>query len=167
MSCSVTKVLLNEGVKPMIKWPNDLLLNGKKLCGALAESDGTTVFLGVGLNVNMEAEDFAEVDQKATSLKVETGRTWDKDLLLKNLQEQFEKDLATFRKEGFAPFFSFFDKRLAHKGKSIEWSNGISTWRGICRGLRLDGGLDIELSDGTIAPLYSGEITTSSLQSPS
>jgi len=96
---SIEKVLLSEGLCPVMKWPNDILLNGKKVCGVLCEVEfvetEVLVFLGMGVNVNME--NFGEVDQPATSLKVETGREWDRRDLLKKIQNQFMQDLEVWR----------------------------------------------------------------------
>ena len=101
MGFSLKGVLVGEGLQPTMKWPNDLLLNGKKVAGVLCEmvshADAVEVILGVGLNVNMEEEDLKKIDQAATSLKHETGRIWDKTDLLKKIQVQFLFDLDQFK----------------------------------------------------------------------
>lgn len=90
-------VLEQQGLSPLLKWPNDLMLNGKKLAGVLCETvfhpDHIEIILGFGLNVNMEEEDLIKIDQKATSLKQETGRIWDKEMLLEHILKQFLSDL--------------------------------------------------------------------------
>ncbi len=99
MAKCLKSVLEQQGVHPTMKWPNDLLLNGKKLAGVLCETvfhpDHIEIILGFGLNVNMEAEDLAKVDQKATSLKQETGRIWDKNLLLDQILTRFHIEIRT------------------------------------------------------------------------
>jgi BirA family biotin operon repressor/biotin-[acetyl-CoA-carboxylase] ligase len=119
MACSFATVLLAEGLSPTIKWPNDIRLNGKKLSGVLCETefhkDEVDIFLGIGVNVNTGSEVLANIDQPATSLKLETGRQWDRDLLLKNIQKQFAHDLELFKKEGFAPLQLLLEKLLIHK----------------------------------------------------
>lgn len=90
-------VLEQQGVSPTMKWPNDLLLNGKKVAGVLCETvfhpDHIEIILGFGLNVNMEEEALAKVDQKATSLRQETGRIWEKNILLDQILSHFLSDL--------------------------------------------------------------------------
>jgi BirA family biotin operon repressor/biotin-[acetyl-CoA-carboxylase] ligase len=104
----LASILSQEGLYPKIKWPNDLLLNGKKisgvLCETLFEKESIAIFLGIGINVNMEKEDLAKIDQPATSLKIETGKSWDRKKLLHSLQLQLNQDLALFQAQGFAPF---------------------------------------------------------------
>jgi BirA family biotin operon repressor/biotin-[acetyl-CoA-carboxylase] ligase len=94
---SVQKVLQREGLDPKMKWPNDLLLNGKKIAGALCDTEFhesyIEIILSFGLNVNMEEKDLSQVDQPVTSLKEETKRIWDKKALLKEIQSQFILDL--------------------------------------------------------------------------
>jgi BirA family biotin operon repressor/biotin-[acetyl-CoA-carboxylase] ligase len=106
MACSCKKVLRRHGVRTQVKWPNDLLLNGKKVAGILCETIfstyGVDLFLGLGLNVNWE--DPSSVDQPATSLYLETHQLWDKEALLKELQLEFATDLEVFKTQGFAPF---------------------------------------------------------------
>lgn len=98
---SIKKVLDTEGLPATMKWPNDVLIRGKKVAGVLCETIFHTeyieVILGFGLNVNMGKEDLAQIDQPATSLKNETGRHWDKERLLKQIQEQWLLDIQFFR----------------------------------------------------------------------
>ncbi|HSX10991.1 MAG TPA: biotin--[acetyl-CoA-carboxylase] ligase, partial [Chlamydiales bacterium] len=120
MACSFAAVLIHEGLKPKIKWPNDVQLSGKKISGVLCETafqkEFVDLFLGIGINVNLDAKGAAEIDQPATSLLIETGRKWDKAALLKKVQKQFTTDLEQFKKGGFAPFHSAFENLLANKG---------------------------------------------------
>lgn len=100
---SIQKVLQRDGVDPKMKWPNDLLLNGKKIAGALCDTEfhetHIEIILSFGLNVNMEGKDCVLVDQPVTSLKEETGKSWDKRALLKQIQNQFILDLAKAQNE--------------------------------------------------------------------
>ena len=85
-------MLNEEGVQATMKWPNDVLVNGKKVAGVLCETvfhaSHIEIILGFGLNVNMGSEDLAKIDQPATSLKKETGRVWDKQVLLQRIQAE-------------------------------------------------------------------------------
>jgi BirA family transcriptional regulator, biotin operon repressor / biotin---[acetyl-CoA-carboxylase] ligase len=79
------------GVRPDVRFPNDLLVGGRKVAGILAEARDDRVVLGIGINVNVpENEVPADVDTPATSLLVETGRRIDRARLLAALLEQLE-----------------------------------------------------------------------------
>ena len=80
------------GLEPELKFPNDVLVGGRKVAGILAEAREERVVLGVGVNVNVPAEELPqEVDRPATSLLVETGRELDRAELLAELLERLER----------------------------------------------------------------------------
>jgi len=159
MTASVACVLLEMGFNPKIKWPNDIQLNGKKICGVLCElifqGEEVSVILGVGLNVNMELADLQEINQPATSLKIESGLTWDKAIILKKIQKQFERDLDKFKKNGFDPFRCTIEELLCNKGEEIRYFDGKKEWIGTVHSLNEDGGLNILLPDQTLHTLYT------------
>ncbi|MDD5454397.1 MAG: biotin--[acetyl-CoA-carboxylase] ligase [Candidatus Ratteibacteria bacterium] len=83
--------------KPMIKWPNDVLINGKKICGILTQTKGGNkieyVLVGIGINLNTEIGDFpAELKNKVTSLRHETGKKIKCDEFLATLLEKIEEN---------------------------------------------------------------------------
>lgn len=162
MAHSFAAVLLQKGLDPQIKWPNDILLNKKKVSGVLCETqfhrESVDIFLGIGINVNMDSATAAQIDQPATSLAIETGQEWDRKGLLKALQIQFEKDLNLFKTAGFRPFHAEFEKRLAFKGEKIRFFDGTKEWVGICHSLTEDGQLNLLLPDQTIQTVRSGDI---------
>jgi len=157
MTSSMAAVLTH--LNPKIKWPNDIQLNGKKVCGVLCEltfqGEEVIAILGVGVNVNMEMSDLQKIDKPATSLKAVTGHTWDQAELLKKLQKQFENDLEKFKKEGFDPFHDFFERSLCYKGEEIRCFDGKKEWVGTYHSLNEDGGLNIRLPDQTIHTIYT------------
>lgn len=159
---SVTKLFIKENLCPKIKWPNDVLLGGKKVAGILCEmefeEDVAHVFLGIGINVNMEEGILHSIDQPATSLSVSTGKKWDTKTLLKDLQKQFLKDFDIFCKEGFTPFHCQFENLMAYKGEPVTCYDGQKEWKGICHSLCNDGQLNIYLPNGDIKTLSSGDI---------
>ncbi len=168
MAYSFASVLMREGLHPKIKWPNDIQLEGKKVSGVLCETqfyqDHVDLFLGIGINVNLDAKTAAQIDQPATSLLIETGKKWDKDALLKKLQKQFAEDLEKFKKSGFIPFHSQFENLLAFKGETIRCFDGKKVWVGICHSLTNDGQLNLYLPDKTIHTVLSGDIKSEELQ---
>lgn len=94
----VAEVLKQHGIESRFKRPNDILVDGKKICGTLIET-GTSgskldyVIVGIGLNVNASPED---LQGQAISMKEIAGRTFDRKALLKEILRQFEKDLEPF-----------------------------------------------------------------------
>jgi BirA family biotin operon repressor/biotin-[acetyl-CoA-carboxylase] ligase len=164
MACSIASILSQKGLDPRIKWPNDLQLEGKKIAGILCETietNGKThLFVGIGLNVNMEQKQLVLIDQPATSLKVETNRIWNKQELLQTLYETFKEDVKKFAKEGFFPFQKIINELLAYKGKQVIYKQGNQSWEGICHSISSNGGLNLLLIDppNQIVTLFSGEL---------
>ena len=115
LALTTAQILQDKGITVQIKWPNDLLVNRKKIAGILCETAGDQgIVIGIGLNVNMPPESLALIDQPATSLFWETGTLQEIHPLLYTLAEQFCTDLTLYRTQGFAPFASHFQARLIH-----------------------------------------------------
>src|SRR5580700_2479453 len=97
LSLSSISVLQKKGFSPQIKWPNDILLEGKKVAGILCETivleDKLGAILGIGMNVNMSQELLDTIDQPATSLAQLSGQTWSLEQILEPILKQFLKDL--------------------------------------------------------------------------
>lgn len=162
LAFSMAQILLKAGLHPKIKWPNDIQLNGKKLSGILCETafegENVDLFLGIGVNVNMDKTALGAIDQPATSLQAETGKLWDRKSLLNDLQDQFTHDLKIFLKKGFTPFVSQIENILAYKGKPVRCFNGTKEWVGICHSLTPGGELNLLLPDLTFHTVRSGEV---------
>lgn len=125
MSVTLCKVLEKEyNINPEIKWPNDVLINGKKIAGILSEASVKgSVFkglvLGIGVNLNAEEKDFSKIDKSVTSLNLEVGKTIDmkefKDFLVAAFFENYDKFLAEgfeFIKKDYISRANFLDKEL-------------------------------------------------------
>ena len=151
-------VPLIKELHPEIKWPNDILISGKKVSGILVEIDKDEIFLGVGINVNSEKEDLISVDQPVTSLKIESRRKWDKLILLKQIETYFLKNLETLEKEGFSPFKKNLEELLAWKKNPVICYTGKKEWQGCIEGLSPEGNLILKLEDGSIKKLSSGTL---------
>jgi BirA family transcriptional regulator, biotin operon repressor / biotin---[acetyl-CoA-carboxylase] ligase len=164
LALSFAKILLNHRLLPKIKWPNDVLVSGKKLSGVLCETsyqkNHVDVFLGIGINVNMEKETLDQIDQPATSLKNETGKTWERKKLLDELKKQFLKDLSLFLEQGFTPFHYELENLLAFKHEQIEVFDGKRVWKGMLHSLTTDGQMNLLLPDGTMQNLLAGEVSS-------
>ncbi|MCX7951960.1 MAG: biotin--[acetyl-CoA-carboxylase] ligase [Clostridiales bacterium] len=96
-AAAVHTSLINLGVSSFIKWPNDILINNKKVCGILTEMSAELnkinyIIVGIGINVNTDEEDFPiELRNLATSIKLETKKTIDRKKLFTNIVNNFEK----------------------------------------------------------------------------
>jgi BirA family biotin operon repressor/biotin-[acetyl-CoA-carboxylase] ligase len=146
-----------------IKWPNDLLVGGKKISGILAEIQADTdrihtLIIGVGLNVNHPAFP-DELSARATSLRLASGRPQSRlDILLEFL-EQFELLIDRFRVEGPSFVISEWTRHSSFaSGRYIEISDGYRTIAGSTHGLNSVGALRVETAPGKIEDVYSGDV---------
>lgn len=150
-----------EGIVAAIKWPNDLLLNGKKIGGILTEmqTEGDriqAVILGFGFNVNGETIP-EELIHRATSLKRETGIVHRRSELLARLLEDLEKEYDLFLEAGFSPVREHWLQNAAFIDETITLSTAGKTKTGVMRGISPEGALLLETGAG-IEPIYSAEI---------
>jgi BirA family biotin operon repressor/biotin-[acetyl-CoA-carboxylase] ligase len=112
-------------LSPAIKWPNDILVNGSKISGILAESsvENNTikgVVLGLGLNVNLQQETLNKIDQKATSIAVLKQQNYDVEEILKYICDKFFEDYNKFVENGFGFIKEEYIKRCEFLGKNIS-----------------------------------------------
>lgn len=128
-----------------IKWPNDVLLSGRKICGILCERSGDSVIVGIGVNVNQTAFP-PEISQRATSLRLELGFSHDvadvRDGVLDRLSECIER----WRQNGFAallPELSTFDCLKGRRVAVRRTDDDAVPADGLCGGIRPDGMLDV------------------------
>ena len=113
LALSTSELLQEKDITAQIKWPNDLLVNRKKIAGILCETVADQgIAIGIGLNVNMPIESLALIDQPATSILCETGAIQEIHPLLCTITERFSTDLMLYLEKGFAPFASRFQARL-------------------------------------------------------
>lgn len=159
---STAAVLERKGCVVEIKWPNDLLVEKKKiagtLCEALAQENRLAIILSLGLNVNMSAEQLSSVDQQATSLSLVTGHLWDGAALQDEIVKVFLHNLSLLETRGFAPFHKTYEALLAFKGEAIRCWDGTRNSEGICEGIESDGRLRLRSPSGEIKFLSSGGI---------
>ena len=113
LALSALQLLQEKGITTQIKWPNDLLVNRKKIAGILCETVGNQgIVIGIGLNVNMSLESLGLIDQPATSILCETGAVQEIPTLISCLAERFSTDLMLYLEQGFTPFASRFQAHL-------------------------------------------------------
>lgn len=165
LALSTAIVLKALDFQPTLKWPNDILLSGKKVGGILAEttplSDQLCMVVGIGLNINMPLELLKKIDRPATSLMVEASHTFDIEQILQKLSHQFANDLEQFLAEGFFPFLEPYRNSLAHDiGKTIQFHDNRVVWEGSLHSINNNGSLNLKLPSGEIKTFIAGEITT-------
>lgn len=163
LSLSCATVLKKHQFLPQIKWPNDLLIEGKKVAGVLCETtlmnDQLAVFLSLGLNVNMTQELLETIDQPATSLALVSGRNWNLAQLLHPIIQQLLHDLDQLKEGGFSCFHADYEALLMWKGQKILCHQGAQKIEGICHSIDLQGRLRLKLADGSLKKLVAAELT--------
>jgi BirA family transcriptional regulator, biotin operon repressor / biotin---[acetyl-CoA-carboxylase] ligase len=146
-----------------LKWPNDLLIDGKKIGGVLTEMHAEPglvrfVIVGIGLNVNQEKFP-AELSTTATSLRAETGRLHSRMELLVRLLREFERDYNDFLSDGPAAVIERFTKVSSYaQGKRVRVSNGKESFTGTTAGLGPEGLLQVKRDSGQMTTLIAGDV---------
>ena len=152
------------GLNARIKWPNDLVVNGKKICGILtemsAEMEGIHyIVTGIGINVNQK-EFPEEIRDKATSLLLEGGRCFNRSQLIAGVMEWFEpyverfletKDLSLLKED--------YEEMLANLNQEVQVLDPAGEYHGVCQGIDKDGQLLVERGDGSLSRVQSGEVS--------
>jgi BirA family biotin operon repressor/biotin-[acetyl-CoA-carboxylase] ligase len=155
---AVADFLENEGIQAALKWPNDVLVKGKKICGILAESVSGGVMIGIGLNVNMETT--AHIDQPATSMRLESGKPYDREPLLPDLLKMLLPHLTAWENRGFSGIRESWEARASNLGKTIRLRDGETYREGVLAGFGEDGELLLQTPESTLLPIWSGELTS-------
>jgi BirA family transcriptional regulator, biotin operon repressor / biotin---[acetyl-CoA-carboxylase] ligase len=138
-----------------IKWPNDVMLNRRKVAGILAELEDATVVVGIGLNVNQTREQLpAQVTTEPSSLRVLTGSTYDRAALLGSLLFRLERLYDGWRHGGLADLYGELGARDFLRGRRVTVDGEAATARQILR----DGRLEVELEAGGVKTVSSGEV---------
>lgn len=163
LALCTAEVLEKEGFHPRLKWPNDILLSGKKVAGILSETviqgSQRCVVCGIGVNVNMPLDICQQIDRPATSLCVEGQKPYSVEKILEALIQHFAASLSLFLKKGFESFFEGFQKRNVFKpGELVRFHDAYSVVEAFFQNLNADGSITLRLQDGTDKKFYAGEI---------
>lgn len=151
------------GVASVMKWPNDILAGNRKLCGILCErvsSRPDCVVAGVGCNVNMRPEDAARIDKPATSLLIETGRSYAVEDVLSQLLRSLPHWLAHWRQGGFASVRTAWLERSAPLGEQVTVRTPGTERKGRPAGFGPLGELLLDEGGGIVTPVWAGDIET-------
>jgi BirA family biotin operon repressor/biotin-[acetyl-CoA-carboxylase] ligase len=153
------------GLKPAIKWPNDLLLDKRKVAGLLNEMSAETdrvafVILGVGVNLNMTADQFpTDLRTPATSLALASGRPVPRVPFAVRLLTALDEEYARFRSSGFGPVRDEWARRCNAFGRQVSVQVGTQIIQGPFAGIDHDGALLLTLPDGRLERILSGDVT--------
>ncbi|MCL2261330.1 MAG: biotin--[acetyl-CoA-carboxylase] ligase [Fibromonadales bacterium] len=150
---TLAKMLREKGINADVKWPNDILVNKHKICGMLSETVGAKISLGIGLNVNTEKSNFAELDRLATSMLIEAGKTFDKEEILLEFIAKFKANFEIICEEGLKPFIDEWRKMGCFVGHSAQ----IDGLKGVIEAVQDDGSLLFRTENG-LKTVYSGDL---------
>lgn len=163
MALAAAHMLEELGFRPTLKWPNDVLLAGKKIAGILAETtsfeDQLCFILGIGLNVNMSADIAQQIDRPATSLFIESNQVFEVSDVLEKLEKHFVNDLTIFFVDGFNPFLEEYRRRISSGSNVlIRFDDNRTIWEGTFDSINVDGSYNLKLNNGEIKTFLVGEI---------
>lgn len=153
------------GLATLIKWPNDLLLHSKKVCGILSEMSSEPdlihfVVVGVGINVNWgKSEMPSKIRETATSLSEHLHKKISRVELLCQYLWEMEALYLSFCEEGFAPILDEIKKHCDSLGRQVEIKTGERSLAGQAVDLDLDGALLLRHDGGRLEKIYSGDLS--------
>ncbi|MCM3091288.1 MULTISPECIES: biotin--[acetyl-CoA-carboxylase] ligase [unclassified Cytobacillus] len=151
-------------LSPQIKWPNDILMNGKKVTGILTELQADadriiSIIIGIGINVNQQLDDYPdELKEVATSLSIEKGEKLSRAELIKILLGKLENLYKLYLEKGFYPIKLLWESYAVSIGKSLTARTITGSIYGKALGITDDGVLMIEDSSGKVHHVYSADI---------
>ena len=169
MGMAVAKAVKSLGFDVSIKWPNDVVVSHKKICGILTEMgvrDGKIDYAVIGVGINVNIKEFPEeMADKATSLFLESGREFDRSqipgLVMEAFEEYYEKFAATCDLSGLK---EEYESILANYNQPVRVL-AKEPYEGVARGITDGGELLVEKTDGTIVAVSAGEVSVRGLYS--
>lgn len=164
VGAAVARVLKRNGVESVgLKWPNDVQVEGKKICGVLlemvADQDICDVIIGVGLNISMSEQDMVDIDQPWTDVMQQSSIEVSRNQILAELVCELEQVCKTFdRGDGLAAYLTEWMQQDVLKNQAVKMMSGTREELGIARGIDAKGALLFE-QDGVVKALYGGEVS--------
>ena len=168
MAYSVAKVLKNEGFPVQIKWPNDLVLAKRKVCGILTEmhlqrAQIEDVVIGVGINVNTTKFP-KELQDKATSIHLETGKLLARDLLLQKVLAEFQAQYESFLEvQDLSLVKESYNRMLINKYQQVVVLEPGNEYEAEALGINETGELLVKKANGDIEVVFAGEVSVRGL----
>lgn len=165
MALSVAEAVTDiTGLNAGIKWPNDIVVNRKKICGILTEMSMEadyirSVVIGVGINTNQESFP-EEIKATATSLFLEKGEKMVRAELIAAVMRHFEYYYELFtQKEELSLLKEEYEKRLVNRNEKVRVLDPKGEFEGIAEGIAKTGELLVRLEDGSLTKVYAGEVS--------
>lgn len=152
-----------------IKWPNDVLLGGRKTCGILTEMSLEREYIHYvvcGVGINVAPQEFPrEIREHATSVEEAYGQPVSKGALLQYVMEELERDYDAFIAAGdLSPLLESYNRLLVNRDRRVRVLDPKGEWEGTARGINAQGELLVEREDGTVTEVYAGEVSVRGLQ---
>ena len=172
MAMAIAKAIEKvSGLEAKIKWPNDIVVNGKKVCGILTEMNAELdyiryVVIGIGINVNNRSmSDFEEsIQQNGSSLYIESGKEINRAVLVAAAMDAFEKYYSTFEQMGnLSGLLEEYNNCLISMGKEVKVLDPKGEFTGISEGINAEGELIVKLPEGNVTTIYAGEVSVRGL----
>lgn len=171
LSVCFCKQLEEMGLNPHIKWPNDVLINGKKVSGILGETIIKNnklkgIILSIGINLSVSEDDLKKIDRPVTAINIELEKDINKQDFMQKLIENFFENYDEFLEKGFVSIKKDYEERsfLKEKGKGEKGKDNIkvavfnSAKEGIFKGFDDNGNLLLLMPDGKTEKISMGEI---------
>jgi BirA family biotin operon repressor/biotin-[acetyl-CoA-carboxylase] ligase len=166
---AVCEMLNRQGFPAVPKWPNDVLIDGKKICGILSERVETAftkaaavkrsgIIIGIGLNVNMTSEEAECIDRPATSMLIEAGHAYKPERILEELLHYLERWIERWKAGGFHALREAWTDQTGPIGKRLSVLDGEIRKTGILSGFGEHGELLLETEAG-LETIWSGDVT--------
>ncbi|HEY3856975.1 MAG TPA: biotin--[acetyl-CoA-carboxylase] ligase [Verrucomicrobiae bacterium] len=158
-------VTMQTGIIPEIKWPNDILIRGKKICGILTEMSAEMdylkeVLLGIGMDVNLDATDFPPSLRKiATSLKIESGQKVNRSELAVAMLRELDRDYERVKNGKFDEITDEWQERCSTLGQQVSIQVGNRVIRGCAEALDDDGALLVRGPNDLLERIIGGDVT--------
>jgi BirA family biotin operon repressor/biotin-[acetyl-CoA-carboxylase] ligase len=151
-------------IPPIIKWPNDILVGGKKLAGVLTESSCDSkriefVILGIGVNLNYPVASMPElIRQRATSIVSVTEKSVSRELFLRRLIQDLDRCYGELEDAGFHSIATRWEALFGLRGKKVRVEMGDQVVTGTARGIDRDGALLLESEGGAPLRIVAGDV---------
>jgi BirA family transcriptional regulator, biotin operon repressor / biotin---[acetyl-CoA-carboxylase] ligase len=151
------------GLKPTLKWPNDVLVGPRKISGTLIELSTEAdmvrfVVIGIGLNVNLEMKDMdKEIRAKATSFLVETKKTFERPRVCGILLSNLEQYYGVFKNDGPRAICDIWEQKAQIRGKYLEINQMGEVYAGLAEGIDRAGAILLDI-DGTTKKILAGDV---------
>ncbi len=151
----------SAGLEAMVKWPNDIVYDGKKICGILSAcsgENGRLSFAVVGAGLNLRAGSWPEEFRGRAASLEDFGIQADRDILLDSYLDGLDAWVVRLEREGFPPLRRALEERLALLSRPVRVSGGQQA-EGVAEGIGGKGELLVRLADGTLLPVTCGDVS--------